>query len=83
MTRVISDRISEITLWKKLLILQAVKTLSPIDKLNLHSNLQLLPGSIRRAAEVFNRAHDRICVQDILRAIQIVFEDLEEHSRMR
>lgn len=80
MARVVSDRISKITLWKMILVSQAVEQISPSDKSYLYSHLQLLPASIRKVTKVSNKAHDKISFQDVLRAIQIVIEDLEESS---
>lgn len=78
MVRVVSDRISETTSWDKRLVSQAVDQRSSSDKSLLFTRRQLLPGSLRKATKIINKACNKISAQDVSRAIQIVIEDLEE-----
>lgn len=78
MARMVSDRISETTLWGKRLVSQAVDQRSSTDKSLLYTHLLLLPGGLRKATKIINKAHNKVSAQDVSRAIQIVIVDLEE-----
>lgn len=78
MVRVVSDGISKNTSWEKKLVSQVVDRRSSSEKTLLYTHLQLLPGSLRKATQIINKAHNKVSIQDVSRAIQIVIEDFEE-----
>jgi hypothetical protein len=78
MTRVVSDLISKTTLWENRLVSQAVEQLSSSEKTLLNTRLPLLLKVLPKATRIINKAHNKVSVQDVSRAIQNVIEDLDE-----
>jgi type III secretory pathway component EscV len=76
MGRIVTEQISGVTRWDKKLISQALEQFPSTDKSLLYAYLQ--PGSLRKAEKEINKLHDKVAVQDIVRAIEIVIGDLED-----
>jgi type III secretory pathway component EscV len=76
MGRIVSDQISDVTRWDKKLISQALEQFSSTDKSLLYAYLQ--PGSLRKVEKKINKPHNKVFVQDVVLAIEIVIGDLED-----
>lgn len=78
MARVVSDRISETSLWDKRLVSQVVNHHSSSDITLLYTHLHTLPGNLRKAVRVIDKAHCQVSAQDISKVIQTVIEYFDE-----